>query len=61
MNKLQLPNGLPSILSRQFRYVRAADTDVAKTFARVRRELEREARPPDNVSPLTARKARFGT
>ena len=61
MNKPQLPNGLPSILSRRSRYVPAADTDIAKTFARVRHELEREARPPDNVSPLTARKARFGT
>jgi len=61
MNKPQLPKGLSSILSRRFRYVPAADTDIAKTFARVRHELEREARPPDNVSPLTARKARFGT
>jgi len=61
MNKPQLPKGLSSILSRRFPYVPAADTDIAKTFARVRHELEREARPPDNVSPLTARKARFGT
>lgn len=60
MNKPQLPKSFSSILSRQFRYVPAAQTDIAKTFARVRHELEREARPSGNVSLLTARKTRSG-
>jgi len=60
MNKPQLPNGLPSILSRRFRYVPAADTDVAKTFARIRQDLEREiSRPAVNVSLPKAPKVSF--
>jgi hypothetical protein len=38
-----LPKGHPSCLSRSFRYTPSVETDVAKTFARVR---ERLALPP---------------
>jgi len=34
-----LPNGHLSCLSRTFRYTRAADTNLARTFARIKREL----------------------
>jgi hypothetical protein len=57
MNKPLLPKGHSSILSPGFRYVPAASTDIAKTFARVKRELKREERPAANVSVLKARKA----
>jgi len=61
MNKPQLPNGLPSILSRRFRYVPAADTDIAKTFARIRQDLGRDTRAPAaNASLPKARKAGLG-
>lgn len=43
MNKLpQLPKGHVSILSPVFRYVPAASTDLAKTFARIRRRFIRD-------------------
>ena len=51
MQKL-LPKGHVSCLSRGFRYTPAAGTDVAKTFARIRRQLKAEAKPPANVHPL---------
>ncbi len=35
-NKPQLPKGHTSILSPTFKYVPAANTDLAKTFARIR-------------------------
>jgi len=57
MNKPLLPKGHSSILSPGFRYVPAANTDIAKTFARVKRELKPEERPVTNVSVLKARKA----
>ena len=33
---------MKSILDRSFRYTKSADTDLRKTFARVRREQRRE-------------------
>lgn len=39
MSKL-LPKGHLSVLSKAFKYTPAASTDVARTFARVRRELK---------------------
>lgn len=52
---------MKSILDPSFRYTSSANTDIAKTFARIRREQRRtaEARvppPPDNVAPLAARR-----
>jgi hypothetical protein len=47
-----LPKGHVSCLSQGFRYTPAAVTDVAKTFARIRRQLKAEAKAPTNVHPL---------
>jgi hypothetical protein len=47
-----LPKGHVSCLSRGFRYTPAAGTDLAKTFARIRRQLKAEAKAPTNVLPL---------
>ncbi len=47
-----LPKGHVSCLSQGFRYTPAAGTDVAKTFARIRRQLKAEAKAPTNVHPL---------
>ena len=33
---------MKSILDRSFRYTKSADTDLRKTFARIRREQRRE-------------------
>jgi hypothetical protein len=53
-----LPRGL---MDPAFKYRRAAETDVAATFARIRRQQKAEAeaanRQPANVKPLT-RKAK---
>jgi hypothetical protein len=56
---------MKSILDPSFRYTRSVETDLRKTFARVRRELRRQAteQPPvcgdaiKKVVPLNARKA----
>lgn len=49
------------LLDPSFKYVKAADTDVAKTFARVRREMkEQAAKPAPNVKPLTSAKTKPG-
>ena len=46
MNKHQLPKGHISILSPAFKYVPAAATDIAKTFARMRgQHLQPQPRP----------------
>jgi hypothetical protein len=38
---------MKSILDRSFRYTSSQDTDLAKTFARIRREQRRQARLAD--------------
>jgi hypothetical protein len=60
MNRPPLPKGHLSILSPGFRYVPAASTDIAKTFARFKRESKSDGRLPDNVSPLKAGNRNFG-
>jgi hypothetical protein len=41
------------LLERTFKYVKASDTDVARTFARIRRQQkETEAAQPANVKPI---------
>lgn len=47
-----LPKGHASCLSPAFRYIPAAGTDIAKTFARIRRQLKAQAKEPCNVHPL---------
>ena len=49
MNKPQLPKGHTSILSPAFKYVPAANTDLARTFARVREQRLAQARPGATV------------
>jgi hypothetical protein len=52
---------MKSILDPSFKYTSSANTDIAKTFARIRREQRRVAEapapPPGNVAPLVARRA----
>jgi hypothetical protein len=47
---------MPSILDPSFRYTSSVDTDLRKTFARVRRELRKQQSPklPPNVQVLRA-------
>ncbi len=54
-----LPKGHLSCLTTQFKYTPAAHTDLAKTFARVRRRQLRERAAADspNVHALPVRKA----
>lgn len=42
----------PHLMDPTFRYYPAADTDVARTFARVRKEMAAKAKPPTNVKAL---------
>jgi hypothetical protein len=51
-----LPKGHLSIPSKSFRYTPALETDVAKTFARVRARLDGERREQSNVRELPHRK-----
>jgi hypothetical protein len=37
---------MKSILDPSFRYTKSIDTDIRKTFARIRREQQKLARPP---------------
>ena len=55
MNKPQLPKGHTSILSPTFKYVPAADTDLARTFARIREQRLAQARAGASVSVLKHR------
>jgi hypothetical protein len=55
--QITLPKGHQSCLSRSFKYTPAVKTDVAKTFARVRLQLEAGVREPSNVRELQPRKA----
>jgi single-stranded DNA-binding protein len=44
------------ITDPSFKYTPAAETNVALTFARVRRELKKQQQPqPTNVTPLKAK------
>lgn len=52
-----LPKGHLSLLSEAFRYTNASSTNIAKTFARVRRQLGRpEPTDSKNVCVLPQRK-----
>ncbi len=53
-----------SILDPTFRYTTSAETDLRKTFARVRREMRKQAQSqersrvePTNVAPLYPRRS----
>lgn len=49
---------MKSILDPSFKYVSAASTDIRKTFARVRREMQRnEAEAKAKVAPIHKTKA----
>ena len=52
-----LPKGHVSCLSKAFKYTPAVNTDVAKTFARVRLQQQAGTREPSNVRELQPRKA----
>jgi len=53
---------MKSILDGSFRYTKSVDTDIRKTFARIRRELRQQARAqvegenPRKVFPISERK-----
>ena len=53
---------MKSILDPSFRYTKSVDTDLRKTFARVRRELRNRyqtqaaAETPKNVLPIRQRR-----
>ena len=55
-----LPKGHASLLGEGFRYIPAIHTDLAKTFARIRKRQAKEAAKPDaeggNVRALPIRK-----
>jgi hypothetical protein len=56
MNK-PLPKGHVSCLSEAFRYTPASNTNISKTFARIRRQLGRQEQPATrNVCVLPQRK-----
>ncbi len=35
-----------------FKYTRSSETDISKTFARIRKQLEKEPAKPINVKPI---------
>lgn len=52
-----------SILDPSFRYVPSGSTDIRKTFARVRRELQKQRAaelPPHRVLPFTSKDKTHG-
>jgi hypothetical protein len=54
---------MKSLLDPSFRYTKSIDTDVRKTFARIRREQQKQARAhagegPGVVLPMGQRKVR---
>ena len=55
---------MKSILDPSFRYTSSANTDLRKTFARVRRELRKQpaqgtdSEPPTNVASIFRRERR---
>jgi len=54
---------MKSILDPSFRYTKSIDTDIRKTFARIRREQQKQARMQASEShaivlPLEQRKVR---
>lgn len=51
----QLPKGHTSILSPAFKYVPAASTDLAKTFARIRAQRLAQVRTGGKVAVLKPR------
>jgi len=56
----RLPKGYVSCLTPSFKYTPASSTDLAKSFARIRRRLLKEQKTdeaPGNVRALLARKA----
>jgi hypothetical protein len=56
-----LPKGHVSCLSETFRYTPASNTNISKTFARVRRQLARPEQPAtQNVCVLPQRKLGSG-
>ena len=60
MNKPQLPKGHTSILSPTFRYVPAANTDLSRTFARIREQRLAQVRTGASVSDPEAKKRGLG-
>ena len=53
-----LPKGHSSLLGTGFRYTPAVHTDLAKTFARIREQQQKQAKSADtsNVCALPVRK-----
>ena len=55
-----LPKGHPSLLGAGFRYTPAVHTDLAKTFARVREQQEKQ-QPHDHAIRARPSSTRFST
>jgi hypothetical protein len=51
---------MKSILDPSFRYTRSVDTDLRKTFARIRREQRRDQRLSEQYSAKVVRIKRQG-
>jgi hypothetical protein len=59
MPKTLLPKGHPWCLGEGFRYTPSVHTDLARTFARIRKRQQKEEAKPDdggNVRALPVRK-----
>lgn len=52
---------MKSILDRSFRYTPSAETDLRKTFARIRRDQRRGAAEPDAAPNVARLKREIGT